>query len=72
MINKKDEKIICFVDSAITYTILCDRIYFSHLILANTNVSTILGKNNLTEGSKRAKILSNGTKLLIDNALYST
>ncbi|KAF7137709.1 hypothetical protein RHSIM_Rhsim07G0041900 [Rhododendron simsii] len=64
---------ICLVDSGTTHTILRDNKYFKQLTKVQANVNTISGSANLIEGSGRANIvLTNGTNLSIDNALYST
>ena len=63
----------CLADSATTHTILKDKKYFQSLILCKANVNTILGSSNLIEGSGRVMImLLKGTKLCIDDALYSS
>ncbi|KAF5756330.1 hypothetical protein HanXRQr2_Chr17g0813381 [Helianthus annuus] len=63
----------CLVDSGSTNTILKDMKFFSELSPAETPISTISGVSNLIEGSGRAHIiLSSGTQLTIDNALYSS
>ena len=47
--------------------------YFSQLHLGEINIHTISGTSNLIEGSGRACILlPKGTKLIIDDALYSS
>ena len=62
----------CLTDCAITHTILCDKKYFSNFTLAQSNVHTISGPVNLIKGSGKATIvLPNGTKLQIEDALYS-
>ena len=62
----------CLVDCAITHTILHDKKYFSNFTLAQSNVHTILGPINLIKGSGKATIiLPKGTKLQIEDALYS-
>ena len=62
----------CLADSATTHTILKDKKYFQQLSLSKTYANTILGSSNLIEGFGRANImLSKGTKLYIDDALYS-
>lgn len=64
---------IYLVDSAATHTILKNVKYFSHLIMSEDNVNTISGSTKLIEGSGRANIqLSRGTKIIINNALFST
>ena len=70
MISKED---LCLVDSGTTNTILKGKKYFSQLHLGETNIHTISGTTNLIEGSGRACILlPEGTKLIIDDALYSS
>ena len=67
-----EDKDICLADCATTHTILRDKKYFSYLIMQKTNINTILGSTNLIEGSGRANILLlGGTKLYINDALYS-
>jgi hypothetical protein len=69
MISIRDE---CLVDSGITNTILKSKKYFFQLSLTETHVNIISGISNLIEGSGRAYILlSKGTKLIINDALYS-
>ncbi|CAN0883979.1 hypothetical protein LINGRAHAP2_LOCUS14704 [Linum grandiflorum] len=64
---------VCLIDSASTHIILKDKQYFSHLVMREANVSTISGSTNLIEGSGSANVvLHGGTKLHIDDALYST
>ncbi|XP_021986365.1 uncharacterized protein LOC110882725 [Helianthus annuus] len=63
----------CLVDSGSTNTILKDMKIFSELSPAETPIGTISGVSNLIEGSGRAHIiLSSGTQLTIDNALFSS
>ena len=63
---------LCLADSATTHTILKDKKYFSHLEMKKASVSTISGSTKLIEGSGRANVLlPRGTRLNIDNALYS-
>ena len=53
-------------------TILQDKICFLDLTLKNANVSTMSSTANLIEGSGRAnKMLPNGTRFHINDALYS-
>ena len=69
-VNGRD---LCLADSATTHTILRDSKYFVSLRLFEGNLTTISGTSNLVEGSGRAIImLPNGTKLQIDDALYSS
>ena len=70
MVNIRDE---CLVDSGTTNTILKSKKYFSLLSPSKTHVNTISGISNLIEGSGRACILlPEGTKLIINDALYSS
>ena len=56
-----------------THTILKNREYFSNLKLLHANVNTISGITKLIEGTGKACIiLSMGTKLVINDALYSS
>ena len=72
-ILKKEGADICIVDSATTHTILQNKKYFSNLTVAKAKVNTISGPADLVEGSGRAIILlTNGTKLYINGALYSS
>ena len=69
----KDDESLCLADSATTHTILKNQKYFSHLKLAKANVKTISGASDLIEHSGRATIiLPNGTKFIIDDAMFST
>jgi hypothetical protein len=69
MTSIKDE---CLVDSETTNTILKSKKYFSQLSTVETHVNTISGISNLIEGSGRACILlAEGTKLIINDTLYS-
>ena len=62
----------CLADCATTHTILRDKKYFSNFTLAQSNVHTISGPVNLIKGSSKATILlPEGTKLQIEDALYS-
>ena len=62
----------CLADCATTHTILRDKKYFSNFTLAQSNVHTISGPVNLIKGSGNATIiLMKGTKLQIEDALYS-
>ena len=64
---------VCLADCVTTHTILREKKYFFNLITTNTSVSTISGTSNLIEGSGRANIvLPNGTRLHINDALYSS
>ena len=62
----------CLADCATIHTILCDKKYFSNFTLAQSNVHTISGPVNLIKGSGKATIiLPKGTKLQIEDSLYS-
>ena len=62
----------CLADCATTHTILRDKKYFSNFTLAQSNVHTISGHVNMIKGSGKATIiLPKGTKLQIEDALYS-
>ena len=64
---------ICLADCATTHSILQQKKYFFQLTLAPSNVTTISGLVNLTEGFGRATIiLPGGTILHLPDALYST
>jgi hypothetical protein len=70
MTSIRDE---CLVDSGTINTILKNKKYFSQLSPAETHVNIIFGISNLIDGSGRAYILlPKGTKLIIDDALYSS
>ena len=63
----------CQVDSVTTYTILKDKKIFSIIILNKAYVNTISSSSNLIEDFGRANImLPKGTKLYIDDALYTS
>jgi len=63
----------CLLDSATTHTILRSKDYFTQLRAYEGNVSTISGVSRLIEGSGRALVLlPNRTKLIINDALYSS
>ena len=67
-----DDANVCLIDSATTHTILKILTYFSYLKRQTTSVSTICGNAKLIEGSEIAHIiLPKGTKLVIEEALYS-
>ena len=62
----------CLADCVTTHTILRDKKYFSNFALAQSNVHTISSSVDLIKGSGKAIIiLSKGTKLQIEDALYS-
>ena len=68
-----DHDNICIIDSGTTHTIFKDEKYFSHLLRRKANVTTISGNSKLIEGSGRAIIfLPKGTKLIIEDALFSS
>jgi GAG-pre-integrase domain len=70
MTSIRDE---CLVDSGTTNTILKSNKYFSQLSHAEADVNIIFGISNLIEGSGRAYILlPEGTKLIINDTLYSS
>ena len=71
--SKMNRKDFCLADSVTTHTILKDKKYFKILKLCKANVNTIASSSNLIKGSGRAIImLPKGTKLCIDDALYSS
>ena len=62
----------CLADCVTTHTILRDKKYFSNFALAQSNVHTISGSVDLIKGfGKAIIILPKGTKLQIEDALYS-
>ena len=64
--------VLIILQKWIIHTILKDKNSFQNLISCKANVNAILGSSNLIKGSRRAIIiLPNGTKLCIDDALYS-
>ena len=68
--NSGDE---CLIDCGTTNTILQHAKFFSELKPTQKPVGTISGFSNIIEGSGIAHItLSSGTKLKIDDALYSS
>ena len=70
LLNKEN---LCLSDSATTHTILTNKKYFSKLTMLKGKVNTILGSANLIEGFEKANIIfPRGTKLTIDNALFSS
>jgi hypothetical protein len=70
MTSIRDE---CLVDSGTTNTILKSKKYFSQLSPTETHINIIYGISNLIEGSGRAyTLLPEGTKLIINDALYSS
>ena len=65
-------KVCCLVDSATTYTVLRECIYFTIFIPKNAPLTTLSGLSNLILGYGKTCIMSsNGTILTIDVALYS-
>jgi hypothetical protein len=70
MTSIRDE---CLVDSGTTNIILKNKKYFSQLSPTEIHVNIISGISNLIEGSERSCILlPEGTKLIINDALYSS
>ena len=70
---KMNEHDVCFANCETMHIILRDKIYFIELTLIKANVSTIFGTTSLVEGSGRGNImLPNGTRFLINDALYSS
>ena len=64
---------MCLADSASTHTILKNKKFFSFLIMQGSDVNTMSGSAKLIKGFGRANILlPGGTKIHIDDALYST
>ncbi|KAM1902232.1 hypothetical protein ACFX14_030964 [Malus domestica] len=63
-------EVSCLADSATTHTILHECIYFTNFIPKNAHLTTFSGPSNLIEG-KTHIMLSTGTILTIDEALYS-
>ena len=64
---------ICLADSATSHTIFHSTLYFEHITMTRAGVNTISGSSNIIEGSGKANIvLPNGTKLCIDEVLYSS
>ena len=71
--SKMTSEDFCLADNVITHTILKDKKYFQSLKSCKANVNTISGSLNLIEGFERVIImLPKGTKLCIDNVLYSS
>ena len=65
-------EVSCLVYSATTHTVLGEHIYFTNFIPKNAPLTTFSGPSNLIEGYGKTRImLSNGTILTIDDALYS-
>lgn len=63
----------CLLDSGTTHTILKERNHFANLKVFQANVNTISGTAKLIEGcGKACIILPMGTKLIIEDALYSS
>ena len=48
---------ICLADSATTHTIIKTKIYFTHLVMEEVYVSTIIGSTKMSKGFGRATIL---------------
>lgn len=71
--NRVRNEYQCLLDSGTTHTILKNKEYFSKLVMFQADVNTISGTSKLIEGSGKACImLPNGTKLVINDALYSS
>ena len=67
------EEDICLIDSGTTHTVLKSKVYFSYLVTQDATIHTISESAKLIQVSERAIIiLSCGTKVNIDEALYST
>ncbi|KAM1696926.1 hypothetical protein ACFX13_031798 [Malus domestica] len=65
-------EVSCLADSATTHTILHECIYFTNFIPKNAPLTTLSDPSNLIERyGKTPIILSTGTILTIDEALYS-
>ena len=63
---------ICVADSGATHTILKSKKYFYELKPTKGTINTISGPTDLIEGmGKTNLVLPNGTKLVIENALFS-
>ncbi|KAD6795987.1 hypothetical protein E3N88_06883 [Mikania micrantha] len=63
---------MCIADSGATHSILKSKKYFHVLKPTKGTINTISGPTDLIEGvGKENLVLPNGTKLLIENALYS-
>ena len=70
---KMNEDDVCLADCETMHTILQDKRYLFELTLIKANVSTVYGTTNLVKGSRRGNImLPNGTRFLINDALYSS
>ena len=71
--SKMTSEDFCLADNVTTHTIVKDKKYLQSLILCKANSNIISSSLNLIEGSGRAIImLPKGTKLCIDDALYSS
>ncbi|KAM0991770.1 hypothetical protein ACFX2I_010088 [Malus domestica] len=65
-------KVSFLENSATTHTVLLERIYFTNFIPKNALLTTLSDPSNLIERYCKTRImLSNGTILTIDEALYS-
>jgi hypothetical protein len=63
---------ICIPDSGATHTILKEKKYFSELRPTQATINAISGPADLIEGTRKAHfMLPNGTRFLINNALFS-
>ncbi|KAM1432931.1 hypothetical protein ACFXTO_015417 [Malus domestica] len=66
-------EVSCLTDSATMHTVLRKRIYFTNFIPKNAPLTVLSSLSNLIKGYGKARImLSNGTILTIDEALYSS
>jgi hypothetical protein len=65
-------KDICIPDSGTAHTILKSKKYFTKIFPTKGVINTISGPADLIEGTGNAMLmLPNGTKFVINNALYS-
>jgi len=72
-LSEDGTKYQCLFDSGTTHTIFTNKDYFLELKMFQANVNTISGTAKLIEGSGKACImLPNGTKLMLNDALYSS
>ena len=66
-------KVSCLANNATMHTILRERFYFTNFIPMNAPLTTLSGPSNMIEWyGKACIVLSNGTILTIDGALYSS
>ena len=72
IIGMTSEEVSCLANSATTHIVLRESTYFTNFIPKNANLTTLSSLPNLIEGYGKTHImLSNGTILTIDEALYS-